>query len=217
MGYQGCNSCRNRIGKDHQDEERCPVCPAKVKKRKKSGSKKNQGKIQKKLPEQTSNRSQRSEHRPNYTEPPNERMDEDSEEASDNDSDDMQIGYLCISTDPRRVGVGDGDPMILKPKELRQTLTLQQTMADQTMANPTVRGIQQLRKNSIQTIRDSADVLRHIIQNVSSRLVGTIQSPAAVTKWENFFFRDFEEKRDGRERRNPQGHGRHYACTNGRG
>ena len=28
---------------------------------------------------------------------------------------------------------------------------------------------------------------------------------------------DFEEKRDGRERRNPQGHGRHYACTNGRG
>ena len=41
-------------------------------------------------------------------------------------------------------------------------------------ANPTVRGIQQLRKNSIQTIRDSADVLRHIIKNVSSRLVGTI-------------------------------------------
>jgi hypothetical protein len=77
MGYQGCNACRNRIGKDHQDAERCPECPAKVKKRKKSGSKKNQGKIQKKLPEQTSNRTQRSEHRPNYTEPPNERMDED--------------------------------------------------------------------------------------------------------------------------------------------
>jgi len=44
----------------------------------------------------------------------------------------------------------------------------------QCWANPTVRGIQQLRKNSIQTIRDSADVLRHIIKNVSSRLVGTI-------------------------------------------
>jgi hypothetical protein len=133
MGYQGCNAYRNRIGKDHQDAERCPECPAKVKKRKKSGSKRNQGKIQKKLPEQTSNRPQRSEHRPNYTEPPNERMDEDSEEASDNDSGDMQIGYLCISADPRRVGVGGGEIMILKPKELRQALTLQQTMTDQTI------------------------------------------------------------------------------------
>jgi hypothetical protein len=37
-------------------------------------------------------------------------------------------------------------------------------------ANPTVRGIQQLRKNSIQTIRDISDVLRHIIKNVSERL-----------------------------------------------
>jgi hypothetical protein len=60
-------------------------------------------------------------------------MDEDSEEASDNDSDDIQIGYLCISADPRRVGVGGGEPMILKPKELRQALTLQQTMEDQTI------------------------------------------------------------------------------------
>ncbi len=60
-------------------------------------------------------------------------MDEDSEEASDNDSGDMQIGYLCISTDPRRVGVGGGEPMILKPKELRQVLTLQQTTEDQTI------------------------------------------------------------------------------------
>jgi hypothetical protein len=65
MGYQGCNSCRNRIGEDHQDAERCSECPAKVKKRKKSGSKKNQGKIQKELHEQTSNRPRRSEHRPN--------------------------------------------------------------------------------------------------------------------------------------------------------
>jgi hypothetical protein len=133
MGYQGCNSCRNRIGKDHQDAERCPTCPAKVKKRRKSGSKKNQGKIQKELPEQTRNRPRRSEHRPNYTEPPNERMDSDSEEASDNDSGDMQIGYLCISADPRRVGVGGGEPMILNPKELRKDLTLQQTMEDQTI------------------------------------------------------------------------------------
>jgi len=133
MGYQGCNSCRNRIGEDHQDAERCSECPAKVKKRKKSGSKKNQGKIQKELPEQTCNRPRRSEHRPNYTEPPNERMDEDSEEASDKDLDDIQIGYLCISADPRRVGVGGGEPTILKPKELRQALTLQQTMEDQTI------------------------------------------------------------------------------------
>jgi hypothetical protein len=49
-------------------------------------------------------------------------------------------------------------------------------------ANPTVTVIQHLGKKSIQTNRDSADVLRHIIKNVSSRLVGTIQSPEAVTK-----------------------------------
>ncbi len=34
---------------------------------------------------------------------------------------------------------------------------------------------------------NNVDVLRHIIKNVSSRLVGIIQSPATVTKW-NFFF-----------------------------
>ncbi len=55
-------------------------------------------------------------------------------------------------------------------------------------ANPTVRGIQQLRKNSIQTTRDIADVLRHIIKNISERLFGNIQSPAPVTQWECFCF-----------------------------
>ncbi len=40
--------------------------------------------------------------------------------------------------------------------------------------NPTVMMIQQLGEKSIQTHRDSADVLRHIIKNVSSRLVCTI-------------------------------------------
>jgi hypothetical protein len=103
----------------------------KSRKRKNSGSKKNQGKNQKGRPEQASNRSQRSERRPIYAEPPDAPTDEDSEEASD--SGDMQIGYLCISADPRRVGVGGGEPMILNPKELRWSLTLQQTMEDQTI------------------------------------------------------------------------------------
>jgi hypothetical protein len=64
-------------------------------------------------------------------------------------------------------------------------------------ANPTTTVIQDLGKKSIQTNRDSADVLRHIIKNVSSRLVGTIQSPVDV--------------------RNTEGQGRHYGCTNRRG
>ncbi len=38
----------------------------------------------------------------------------------------------------------------------------------------------------IQTHRDSTDVLRHIIKNVSSRLVCTIQSPVMSRIW-NFF------------------------------
>ncbi len=41
-------------------------------------------------------------------------------------------------------------------------------------------------------------------------------SPRPLSRNGNFFFllQGFGRKRDGRERRNPQGHGRHYACTN---
>jgi hypothetical protein len=49
-------------------------------------------------------------------------------------------------------------------------------------------GYQVIWVNCMETNRDTADVLRHIIKNVSSRLVDTM---------------------------NPEGHGRHYyACTN---
>ena len=65
--------------------------------------------------------------------------------------------------------------------------------------NPTVMVIQHLGKKSIQTIRDNADVLRHIIKNVSSRLVGIIESPSPVTKWELFF--SSPKKRERRTRR----------------
>ena len=109
MWYQGCRSCKNRIGKDHQDADRCSECPAKIKKRKNPGSKKNQGKNQKGHSEHASNRPQRSERVHNYAEPPDDPMNEDSEEAPDNDSGDMQEGYLCTSADPRRVGVGEGN------------------------------------------------------------------------------------------------------------
>ncbi len=40
---------------------------------------------------------------------------------------DMEQGYLCISTDPRRVGAGGGETVILNPRELRKVITLQQT------------------------------------------------------------------------------------------
>jgi hypothetical protein len=39
-----------------------------------------------------------------------------------------------------------------------------------TRTNPTVMVIHHLGGNSIQTIRDIVDVLRHIIKNISSRL-----------------------------------------------
>ena len=86
MWYLGCSSCKNRIGKDHQDADRCSECPAKIKKRKNPGSKKNQGKNQKGRSEHASNRSQRSERVHNYAEPPDDPMDEGSEEAPDYDS-----------------------------------------------------------------------------------------------------------------------------------
>jgi hypothetical protein len=50
--------------------------------------------------------------------------------------------------------------------------------------NPTVMVIQHSGKKSIQTNRDSSEILRHIIKNVSKRLVRTIESRTPVT----FFF-----------------------------
>jgi hypothetical protein len=89
------------------------------------------------------------------------------------------------------------DKLELHPLNADEAANLAQTIVISTFrrpaalvpwANPTVRGIQQLRKNSIQTIRDIADVLRHIIKNISERLFGNIQSPAPVTQWECFCF-----------------------------
>jgi hypothetical protein len=48
--------------------------------------------------------------------------------------------------------------------------------------------IQHLGKKSIQTHRDIADVLRHIIKNVSERLFRNIQSRDPVTQWDFFCF-----------------------------
>ncbi len=48
--------------------------------------------------------------------------------------------------------------------------------------NPTVRGSQYLGKNTVQTNRDSWDVLRHIIKNGSKRLVRSIESHGLGSK-----------------------------------
>jgi hypothetical protein len=62
------------------------------------------------------------------------------------------------------------------------------------MANPTVMVIHHLGEKSIQTNRDSSDVLRHIIKNVSERLVRTIESRASLTFFfENLFSRERKE------------------------
>jgi hypothetical protein len=53
-------------------------------------------------------------------------------------------------------------------------------------ANPTVMVIQLLGKKSIQTHRDISDVLRHIIKNVSERLVRNIAILGHVTQREFF-------------------------------
>ena len=42
-------------------------------------------------------------------------------------------GYLCTSADPRRIGTGGGETIILNSRELRKAITLQQTTEDQTI------------------------------------------------------------------------------------
>ena len=49
----------------------------------------------------------------------------------------MQQGYLCTSADPRRIGPGGGETIILNSSELRKAITLQQTTDDQTLWMPT--------------------------------------------------------------------------------
>jgi hypothetical protein len=126
--------CRNRLGKDHQDAKRYPKCPAKISKRKRSGSKKTQGKSQKGRSESTNDRTSRSGPTNNYAEHSDDsNMEEDSEEDSEENLGEMQQGYLCTSADPRRVGMGGGETVILNSRELRKTITLQQTTKDQTI------------------------------------------------------------------------------------
>ena len=56
-------------------------------------------------------------------------MEEDSEE----DSGEMKQVYLCTSVDPRRVGEGGGETVILNSREVSKVITLQQTTKDQTI------------------------------------------------------------------------------------
>jgi hypothetical protein len=60
----------------------------------------------------------------------------------------------------------------------------------------TVMVIRKLGKNCIQTNRDSSDVLRHIIKNVLTRLVRTIQSRTSVTFFlgTSFFWRSCKKR-----------------------
>ena len=67
----------------------------------------------------------------NYAEPDSD--DANMEEDSEEDSDEMQQGYLCTSTDPRRIGTGDGETIILNSRELRKAISLQQNAKDQTI------------------------------------------------------------------------------------
>jgi hypothetical protein len=50
-------------------------------------------------------------------------MDEDDELDQE-----MQQGYLCVSTDPRRVGGPGGEPTIINIEELRALMITQQSL-----------------------------------------------------------------------------------------
>ena len=95
-----------------QDATRCPKCPAKISKRKNSGSKNTQDKSQIVHSGPTNDRTLRSKLDHNYVEPDSDdaNMEEDSEENSDEDSDEIRQGYLHTSTDPRRIGQEEAKP-----------------------------------------------------------------------------------------------------------
>ncbi len=92
MWYQGYRSYKKRLGKDHQDAKRCPKCPGKISKRKNSGPKKTQIKSKRVCSESTIDRDLRSGLNHNYDEQDSD--DSNMEEGSEEDSDEMQQGYL---------------------------------------------------------------------------------------------------------------------------
>ena len=48
-------------------------------------------------------------------------------------SEEIQQGHLCTSADPRRIGAGGGETIILSPEELRKAITFQQSIDDQSI------------------------------------------------------------------------------------
>jgi hypothetical protein len=53
---------------------------------------------------------------------------------SDGDLDqEIQQGHLCVSTDPGREGQSGGEPTIISLEELRDLLSTQKSLEDQTV------------------------------------------------------------------------------------
>jgi hypothetical protein len=123
--FQECRKCKNRLCNDHHDAKRCPQCPAKINKRKNSGSKKNQGESQMARPGPARDRASRPRLDRNYAEPDSDdaNMEEDSEDVNtEKDSEVMQQGYLCTSADPRRIEEGCDETSFSNPTNCARSL-----------------------------------------------------------------------------------------------
>jgi hypothetical protein len=99
----------------------------------------------------------------------------------------QRCAQRCLCADRSRFLDPTGNGACQMKKRMHSTSATCVTVCEyHDLANPMV--IQHLGEKSIQTHRDIADVLRHIIKNVSERLFRNIQSGDPVTQWDFFCF-----------------------------
>ncbi len=120
-----------KAGQGPPGRDTIPEMPDKNQSRKISVSKNTQDKNQISRSGPTNDRALSPKIDHNYAEPDSD--DVNIEEDSEEDSDEMQQGYLCTSTDPRRIGVGGGETITLNSRELCKDISLQQNAKDQTI------------------------------------------------------------------------------------
>ena len=138
--FRECKACTKRIGEDVQtghktlDTGVCPKCPIRKPQhghptRKRQGGNK-QAVTDKIIGVRRSLRLSTQVLPENiYCE-----LDEDVCMDADDDLDqEIQQGYLCVSTDPRRVGGPGGEPTIINIEELRALMSTQQSLGDRTV------------------------------------------------------------------------------------
>ena len=112
--------------------------------------------------------------------------DSDDEDMEEN-PEEIQQGHLCTSGDPRRIGTGRGETIILNTEELRKSITFQQSIDDKSVWLTTAQAgfLLTMDKEELVNSKDAEmgrPTARHLhIHPVISEFIADIQAEIAST------------------------------------